>query len=232
MSRAARLLELVQVLRRYRTPVAAHVLAAELGVSVRSVYRDIDTLRGQGAAIEGEAGVGYRLQPGFVLPPLSFTDVELEALVLGLRLTVEHGDTALGKAAADVLAKVRAVLPRDLRREVDDSALFAGPARAGPALTVDLAEVRRTIRDAHKARIRYARPEKSPSERTIWPIGLAYFEGARLVVAWCEARGDFRSFRADRILRWTPTAEPFGRPRRALLAEWRAREGIPTPIGG
>lgn len=232
MSRAARLLELVQVLRRYRTPVAAHALAAELGVSVRSIYRDVETLREQGARIEGEAGVGYLLQPGFVLPPLMFEDEELAALVLGLRLTAEHGDPHLAVAAANVLAKVRAVLPRDLRREVDDSALFAGPRQEGPAVTIDLAAVRLAIRDARKVRITYATEGGTPGERVIWPIGLAFFERVRLVVGWCEARRDFRSFRADRISRWETTGERFDRPRRVLLAEWRAREGIPAPIGG
>jgi len=231
MSRAARLLELVQVLRRYRAPVTAAALAEELGVSVRSIYRDVETLREQGAGIEGEAGVGYVLQPGFVLPPLMFADEELEALVLGLRLTAEHGDPALAAAAANVLAKVRAVLPKDLRREVDDSALFAGPRREGPAVHIDLVAVRQSIRDARKVRITYADERGATTERVIWPIGLAFFERARLIVAWCETRGDFRSFRADRIARWEHTGDRFDRPRRALLAAWRDREGIRPPIG-
>jgi len=128
VSRAERLLRLVQVLRRYRQPVGALALADELEVSIRSVYRDVQTLRAQGATIEGEPGVGYVLRPGFLLPPLMFSDDELEALVLGLRLTVEHADDALGRAASDVVAKLRAVLPKDLRAVVDETALLAGPA--------------------------------------------------------------------------------------------------------
>lgn len=232
MSRAGRLQLLIQALRRYRSPVPARVLADELGVSVRSIYRDVDELRAQGAAIAGEAGLGYLLQPGFALPPLMFVDEELEALVLGLRLTAVHGDAALGRAAADVLAKVRAVLPRDLRREVDESALFAGPRRTGPPVSIDLAAVRRSIRDAHKVRITYADEQGRGSDRIIWPIGLAFFERSRLVVAWCETRADFRVFRADRIGRWEPTADQFDRPRRVLLGEWRARQGISPPLGG
>jgi predicted DNA-binding transcriptional regulator YafY len=207
-------------------------LADELGISVRSVYRDIDTLREQGATIEGEAGLGYVLRPGFVLPPLMFTDDELESLVLGLRLTAEHADAELAQAAANVLSKVRAVLPKDLRREVDDSALFAGPRRRGPELVIDLAAVRRSVRDASKVRIAYTNELGVPSDRVIWPIGLAFFERARLIVAWCETRADFRSFRADRVLRWEPQPERFDRPRRQLLAEWRARDNIPPPKVG
>jgi predicted DNA-binding transcriptional regulator YafY len=230
MPRSSRLLLLIQALRRYRTPVTARQLADELGISERSIYRDVATLREQGATIEGEAGVGYVLRPGFVLPPLMFTDDELEALVLGLRLTAEHADPGLGRAAADVLSKVRAVLPRDLRRVVDESALFAGPHRHGPEIAIDLAAVRRSIRDARKVRIAYADERGQASERVIWPIGLAFFERARLVVGWCEKREDFRSFRADRISRWEPLTAGFDRPRRALLADWRAREGIAAPI--
>lgn len=229
MSRAARLLELIALLRRYRAPVAAEVLAKELGVSVRTIYRDVDTLRAEGATIAGEPGLGYQLEPGFLLPPLMFGDEELEALVLGLRLCAAHGDESLGKAAEGVLAKVRAVLPRDLRRQVDEATLFAGPPRPVPDGAVGTPAIRRAIRDQRKVEIAYVDERGGASDRTIWPIGLAYFERARLIVAWCEARTDFRSFRVDRIAAWRPTDARFDRSRRALLAAWRAREGLPDP---
>ena len=232
VSRANRLLQLVQLLRRYRQPISAAALAEELEVSVRSVYRDIGALRQQGASIEGEAGVGYLLRPGFLLPPLIFTDEELEALVLGLRLANEHGDDELGRAAADVMAKVRAVLPRDLRNVVDETALFAGPALQRPPEQVDVAEIRRCIRGARKARITYQDKNGGPSDRVIWPIGLGFFQRTRVVIGWCETRVDFRSFRTDRIALWTSLPDRIGRPRTALLAEWRAREAIPSQLPG
>src|SRR3954469_14464699 len=150
MSRAQRLLDLIQQLRGYRRPVSGAGLAAALGISLRTLYRDIDTLNAQGAHIDGEPGVGYVLRPGFMLPPLMFTDEELEALLLGLRLTAEHADVALGRAAAEVVAKLRAVLPKDLRTLLDETALLAGPALARPAETIELAELRRAIRDQRK----------------------------------------------------------------------------------
>jgi predicted DNA-binding transcriptional regulator YafY len=220
----------VQVLRRYRHPVSAATLADELGISIRSVYRDVQTLRGEGATIEGEPGIGYVLRPGFLLPPLMFTDEELEALVLGLRLTAEHGDDALGRASAEVVAKLRAVLPRDLRTLIDETALLAGPARARPSETIDLSEVRRAIREQRKATIEYMDDKGARSTRTIWPIGLAFFERSRLVVAWCETRQDFRSFRADRISRWTLLATRLPRSRVVLLREWSERERIPAQL--
>ena len=230
MPRAERLLRLIQVLRRHRQPVSARTLADELDISIRSVYRDVQTLRAEGATIDGEPGVGYVLRPGFMLPPLMFTDEEMEALVLGLRFTTEHADEALGRAAVDVVAKLRAVLPKDLRTLLDETALLAGPALARPAETVDLAEIRGAIRAQRKARIVYTNQAGELSTRVIWPLGLGFFQRSRLVVAWCEARADFRSFRSDRITEWETLSQPIPRSRVALLREWRARERIPEPI--
>jgi predicted DNA-binding transcriptional regulator YafY len=230
MARTPRLLRLMQALRRYRTPVGAATLAAELEVSVRTIYRDIQTLRGEGADIEGEAGVGYLLKPGFMLPPLMFTDEELEAVVLGLRLTSEHADAALGHAAAEVVAKLRAVLPKDLRTLVDDTALLAGPSLTRPSESIDLREVRRALRLQRKVAIDYRDQQGQVSTRTIWPLALGFFERSRVVLAWCEARVDFRSFRADRITHWSMLSAPLPVPRSRLLGEWRAREGIPAQI--
>ena len=230
MPRADRLLRLVQVLRRYRQPVNAQALADELEVSVRSVYRDVQTLRGEGASIEGEPGVGYVLRPGFLLPPLMFTDEELEALLLGLRLTVEHADIGLGRAATEVVAKLRAVLPKDLRTVVDEIALLAGPAPARPPETIELAEVRRAIRAQHKAHITYTDERGTRSERVVWPLGLGFFQRARVLVAWCEARADFRSFRSDRIEHWETLAARLPKSRTVLLRQWRERERIPAQI--
>jgi predicted DNA-binding transcriptional regulator YafY len=230
MSRADRLLRLVQLLRRYRAPVSAAALAEELGVCVRSVYRDVQTLREQGAGIEGEAGVGYLLKPGFLLPPLMFTDEELEAIALGLRLSAEHGDEALGRAAADVVAKLRAVLPKDLRVLLEGTGLLAGPARERPAERVDLSDVRRALRRNRKAEIDYVDQRGAASTRIIGPIAIGFFERARVVVAWCEQRRDFRSFRTDRIGRWLTLSADLPRARAVLLREWREREQIPAQI--
>jgi predicted DNA-binding transcriptional regulator YafY len=217
-------------LRRHRAPVTAEHLARALDVSVRSLYRDIATLRGQGAAIEGEAGVGYVLRPGFVLPPLMFNEDELEALVLGLRFAEVEGDDALGEAAIDVLAKLRAVLPRALREVVDSTALLPAPPGTVPSCTLDLARVRKTIRASRKAQIVYGDGQERRTERTIWPLAIGFFQRTRLIVSWCELRADFRNFRADRISEWRETSEPLPKPRAALIRQWREREKIPEPL--
>jgi predicted DNA-binding transcriptional regulator YafY len=129
MARSQRLLELIQVLRRHRQPVSGQALADELSVSLRTVYRDIQTLIGQGATIDGEAGLGFVLRPGFVLPPLMFSDEELEALVLGLRWVAQRTDASFEHAAMTALAKIAAVLPDDLRNNVEGIGLIAVPSR-------------------------------------------------------------------------------------------------------
>jgi biotin operon repressor len=127
VARSERLLELIQLLRRHRWPVSGQALAQELGVSLRTVYRDIQTLIRQGATIDGEAGIGFVLRPGFVLPPLMFSDEELEALVLGSRLVAQRSDAPLARAAMNVMAKIAAVLPDDLREGIADTGLLPGP---------------------------------------------------------------------------------------------------------
>lgn len=118
MSRTERLLELMQILRRHRYPVAGHALAQEMNISMRTLYRDIATLQQQGAEIVGEAGVGYVLRPGFMLPPMMFSQQEIEALVLGMRWVGRRGDSQLAEAAKNALVKIADVLPAALRDEL------------------------------------------------------------------------------------------------------------------
>ena len=142
MSRSERLLNLIETLRRHRLPVSGRTLAEETGVSIRTLYRDIASLQAQGATIEGEPGVGYVLRPGFMLPPLMFSEDELEALVLGQRWVAKRADKRLGDAAENALAKISAVLPADLRDKVDANGLLVGPSAGQPPERIDLADIR------------------------------------------------------------------------------------------
>ena len=226
MSRSRRLLELVQTLRRYRQPVTAAHLATTLGVSVRTLYRDIDTLRAEGAPIEGEAGVGYVLRPGFLLPPLMFSEDEIESLALGLRWVIDRTDGAMALAARDALAKIAAVLPQDMRAVAAGSGLIL-PSMAQPTLAeARLPDLRRAIRAERRARICYADGGGAESTRVIWPFALAFFEQARVVVAWCELRQGSRHFRADRITALAVLEDRYPRRRHALMKDWQQTEQI------
>jgi predicted DNA-binding transcriptional regulator YafY len=224
MARSGRLLELLQALRRHRRPVTGAVLAGELGVSLRTLYRDLATLRAQGAGIDGEPGLGYVLRPGFLLPPLMFSEEELEALVLGGRWVARHGDPALAGAAENALARIGGVLPAPLRDLLEASTLLVGPAEPGAPDGVDPVLLREAIRGQTKVVLQYTDERGTSTERTVWPFALGFFERTRLLVAWCELRQGFRHFRTDRMTGVRATGERYPRNRRALLHEWR--EGL------
>src|SRR5215470_14728657 len=131
MRRADRLFQIVQLLRRRRSTTTARQLAERLGISERTVYRDIRDLNLAGTPIDGEAGIGYRLRPGYDLPPLMFDRDEIQALVLGARIVRQFGDPALARASETILAKVAAVLPKDLEPLLADTRLFVPPGAAG-----------------------------------------------------------------------------------------------------
>jgi predicted DNA-binding transcriptional regulator YafY len=226
MGRAERLLQLMQTLRRHRVAVSGAVLAAELGVGLRTLYRDLAALRAQGADIQGEPGVGYVLRPGFVLPPLMFSHEEIEALVLGARWVAARGDPSLQAAARDAMAKIGAVLPAPQREPMETSPLLVGPGGPGPDTEGTVAAVRAAMRAECKVRLHYQDLQERQSHRTVWPFALGYFDEVNVLVAWCEQRQDVRHFRADRIRAVEVTTERYPRRRHALLRDWRRAQGI------
>jgi predicted DNA-binding transcriptional regulator YafY len=222
MSRTERLFTLLQTLRQHRFPVSGANLALELGVSLRTLYRDIATLQAQGANIEGEPGLGYVLRPGFMLPPLMFSAEEIEALVLGSRWVAQRTDTPLGSAAKSALAKIAAVLPDELRQTLDGSSLMVATPSQAETDVVDLSIIRLAIRGQYKLRIDYCDLQGKHSQRTIWPLALGYFDHVRMLAGWCEVRQDFRHFRTDRISALLITPERYLRSKQELLKQWRA----------
>src|SRR5579859_149468 len=230
MARAKRLLDLIEILRRHRYPVTGAALADELKVSVRTLYRDIALLQGQGADIDGEPGLGYVLRPGFMLPPLMFSEDEIEALVLGSRWVADRtADLRLSAAARNALAKITAVLPADLRDTVDATALLIGPGNAPTAGETGLPEIRQAIRDERKIEITYQDAQGAGTSRLVWPFAVAFFDHARIVCAWCELRQDYRHFRVDRIASLASTEDRYPRRRHVLMKEWR--ETLEPPPG-
>jgi predicted DNA-binding transcriptional regulator YafY len=223
MRRADRLFEIVQLLRRAAGPVTADAIAAELETSRRSVYRDIAALMAQRVPIRGEAGIGYVLERGFDMPPLMLTSDEVEAVVLGAQWVLIHADEGLARAAADVLAKVSAVIPERLRAAIDEPAVITPPAW-GERLDagVDVARLRAWSLQGRKLRIRYADAEGRSSERTVWPFLVGYFEQVRTLIAWCELRGDFRMFRTDRLRGIDFLEERYPERRATLRRRWLA----------
>ncbi|MEO6397240.1 MAG: YafY family protein [Tepidiformaceae bacterium] len=198
MRRADRLFQIIQLLRRRHVATAAF-LALELEVSERTVYRDIRDLVGSGVPIDGEAGVGYTLRRGFDLPPLMFTEPELEAMVLGARVVSSWGDPALGRAANDALARVEAALPERLRARLTNTPLFAPGFHVPPETIASLTPLRVALEERRIVWIRYEDGDGVASERTLRPVGLFFWGYRWSLSAWCELRQAFRSFRLDRL---------------------------------
>ncbi|MEI6418595.1 MAG: YafY family protein [Sphingomonadales bacterium] len=206
MRRAERLFRLVQELRS-RGICRAEDLAAYFEISVRTVYRDIAHLQASGLPIDGEAGVGYILRPGFDLPAMTFTFEQLDALAIGLSFVEAAGDTSLSLAAQEVRAKVQAALPEPEQRKLVNSPLFAS-RRQGQA-TPMLKTVRRAIRDAEILCLDYDDGPGKQSRRRVRPLGVWAFTDGWLFVGWCELRSDFRAFRLDRISTIEETGQHF-----------------------
>lgn len=208
MRRADRLFRIIQLLRR-RKLTTARQIAEELEVSERTVYRDVADLIGSGVPIRGEAGVGYALDRGFDLPPLMFTEEELEALVLGVRVVESWGDAALAQAARLVVQKVEAVLPSRLQERVGKAPLFAPGFHVPTESARELGTLRRAIRERRKARLSYVDRAAAATERTIRPLGLFFWGSSWTVAAWCELRDGFRGFRLDRVQKLELTEQRF-----------------------
>lgn len=198
MRRADRLFRIVQVMRRRRLVTAAQ-LAEQLEVSERTIYRDLADLSRSGVPIQGEAGVGYRLDRSFDLPPLMFDASEVEALVLGARMVERWGDTELRHAARSILDKAHAVLPEPERERLRGTALFAMSFAMDDAVLERLGHYRKAIREQSKVHIDYLDPNGNQTERITRPLGLYFWGRTWSVAAYCELRQDFRNFRLDRV---------------------------------
>ena len=199
MRRADRLFRLVQYLRAQRAATGQEI-AEELEVSVRTVYRDIVDLQTSGIPIRGEAGVGYRLEAGFELPPLTFTNEELEGLALGARIVASWGDPALAAAVNSAIKRIEGVLPATLRRVLIETPLFAPQYRQrADLISRGMSTLRSAIGECRALHIRYADAEGRESQRDVLPLGLHFWGNKWTLAAFCELRGDYRSFRPDRI---------------------------------
>jgi len=216
MARPDRLFRLLQAMRVLPAPITAARLAAETEVSLRSLYRDIDSLRAAGARIEGERGYGYRLIEDYALPPQTFDRDEIEALALGLAEVKRMGDPTLAKAATSGLAKVAATLPDDREQHLFHavSQVYRPDARfaAGPDMDI----VRQACWREEALAIRYTDKAGAVSQRTILPLAIVYTEGTLTVLAWCCLREAFRMFRSDGIRELQLAGTSF-RPRRVVL---------------
>jgi predicted DNA-binding transcriptional regulator YafY len=223
MSKSDRLFRLLHLLRTLPTPVTAARLAQEAGVSARTLYRDIDTLRAGGALIDGAPGFGYTLTEDPALPPQMFTRLEVEALVLGLAEVQQTGDAALANAAEAALAKVVASLPERVQRQALHVVLQVHRWNRPPGPGPQIDAIREACWEERALDIVYEDGQGYSTDRRIWPLSVAYLDHAQMLLAWCCLRQDFRKFLLPRIAKVQATAESFRPKRVPLLREFLAR---------
>jgi predicted DNA-binding transcriptional regulator YafY len=223
MARSDRLFRLLQALRTLPSPVTAERLAQETGVSVRSIYRDVDSLREAGAEIGGERGFGYCLIEDGTLPPQVFNRIEIEALVLGLSEVRQMGDPALAEAAAAVLGKVAATLPSARQQQLLHAVSQVHRFENRYAALPDMRVIREGCWREEALTIRYTDKSGELTERDIWPLAIVYFDNMLVVLAWCCLREDFRIFRAERITSVENAGASFRPKRVALLRTYLAK---------
>jgi len=209
MRRADRLFLIIHALRGRRSALPARSLAETLGVSLRTIYRDVADLQVSGVPIEGEAGVGYMLRKGADIPPLMFNAAELEALVVGTRFVRAFGRERLGVAARAALLKIEAVLPPDLRERSRRTRIFAPviPGRHETRGPVD--RLHAAIEARELLLLDYRDGDDRVTAREVEPLCLAFWGGVWTLGAWCRLRGDFRNFRPDRIAQVRETGRSF-----------------------
>lgn len=232
MRRADRLFLLVNALRGRRRAVPARDLAGTLGVSLRTVYRDVADLQRSGVPIEGEAGVGYMLRHGVDLPPMMFDEEEIEAVVVGIRFARAFAGHRLGGAAARALVKIEASIPARIRDCAERVAIMAPEWRG--ELSDDFGALLDTLNEAIAARrvlrIHYRREDGTASEREVEPLCIVFWGGSWTLGGWCRLRGEFRQFRLNRLASMHATGEiaaaDAARGLPALLQEVRRRPGF------
>lgn len=242
MNRFDRVTSLLLLLQT-RSVVTARFLSEHFNVTERTIYRDIRTLENAGVPIGAEAGVGYFLEKGYRLPPVSFTLDEAASLLIGEKLLVSSLDENSLSDYQYALNKVRAVLDgsdKDYLSSLDSdiSVLHAGQTfpvegkfddnreNSQPQSTDRwLKECRGSLVRRQVVEIDYtSQASDKPATRQIEPIGLFYYSLHWHLIAWCRLREAYRDFRLDRILRFEPQAEQFARHSRATLQQYLDRQ--------
>ncbi|MFK7753024.1 MAG: helix-turn-helix transcriptional regulator [Sedimentitalea sp.] len=224
MPRSTRLFEIIQILRHADGPVTAHQIATTLEVTKRTIYRDMVALQAMRLPIEGEAGLGYVMRSGFDLPPLMFSQDEIEAIVVGLALLGRTGDLGLQRAAESAAGKISDVLPHEAQRAPP---LHVSRWNTIPNPVFEASAFRRFIREDAVLNITYLDGADRRTTRDIKPLALVYYIDAILLAAWCDLRGGFRHFRIDRITHCTPTGAHFTDTRETLHKQWERENEVP-----
>ncbi len=220
MRRTERLFQIIQILRSSRSPVTGRNLADELEVSIRTLYRDMAELIAQRVPVIGEAGTGYVLDDGYDMPPLMLTADELEAAALGAAWVASEADPSLARAARDLVAKLSAAIPKELRPIVLDASSKTLTTQSKVSERFDSALLRHAIRERYRIQLTYTGRDGGMTDRIVWPMLIAFLDRNRYLVAWCETRKDYRHFKTDRVQELKVLGEKYPERRAVLIKGW------------
>lgn len=231
MRRTERLFQIIQILRSSRSPVTGRQLADELEISIRTLYRDMAELTAQRIPITGEAGMGYVLDDGYDMPPLMLTADELEAAALGAAWVASEADPSLARAARDLVSKLSEAIPTELRPIVLDGSSKAIQTRSKINENFDGALLRHAIRQRYRLQLSYTDRSGERTERTVWPLLIAFLDRNRYLVGWCETRNGYRHFKTDRIRDLKALSEKYPERRATLVKGWEASTARAPGVG-
>lgn len=220
MRRTERLFQIIQILRSTRSPITGRALADELEISLRTLYRDMAELAAQRIPITGEAGMGYVLDNGYDMPPLMLTADELEAAALGAAWVAAEADPSLARAARDLVSKLSAAIPKELRPIVLDASSRAITTQSKVSEQFDSALLRHSIRERYRLQLTYTDRDGGTTDRIVWPLLIAFLDRNRYLVAWCETRNDYRHFKTDRVQELKVIGEKYPERRAVLIKGW------------
>jgi predicted DNA-binding transcriptional regulator YafY len=198
MNRVDRLLALILYLQSRRT-CTAEAIAEHFGLSVRTIYRDIAALGEAGVPILAEAGIGYSLMKGYLLPPVNFSEQEAYALSTGVMLAQRMTTHSYNEKMQSALDKIKAVLPNEAKQRLELLAKgMATPTTEHPQ-QADLSVLQQAIARKQLLSFDYQSASQTHSQREVEAAGLVFYLGRWHLIAWCRLRQDFRDFRTDRI---------------------------------
>lgn len=230
MRRTERLFQIIQILRSTRSPITGRDLADELEISLRTLYRDMAELTAQRIPITGEAGMGYVLDDGYDMPPLMLTADELEAAALGAAWVAAEADPSLARAARDLVSKLSAAIPKELRPIVLDGSSKTIATRLKVSERFDSALLRHAIRERYRLQLIYTDRDGQTTDRIVWPMLIAFLDRTRYLVAWCEIKEDYRHFKTDRVQELKVIGKRYPGRRAALIKGWEEATSKRMPL--
>lgn len=208
MNRIDRLLALILYLQSRRT-CTAEAMAEHFGLSVRTIYRDIAALGEAGVPILAEAGIGYSLMKGYLLPPINFSEQEAYALSTGAMLAQRMTTHSYNEKMQSALDKIKAVLPNEAKHRLELLAKGMATPQTEHPQQADLSVLQQAIARQQLLTFDYQNASQTHSKREVEAAGLVFYLGRWHLIAWCRLRQDFRDFRTDRIRGLQLQAERF-----------------------